>query len=375
MNTRLHVAIICGGRSAEHEISLLSAAFITTTLRMRHTCTVVYIDRDGGWWQVPPPFARDPERFTTFPQYHTQWSPVGLWRFPEGVCLFELHSGQRGAPIDVVFPALHGPFGEDGTVQGLCESVDVPYVGAGVLGSAIGMDKVSTKRILQAQQIPVVPFLAIEFWQWRSSPEAWVQRVEARLTYPVFVKPSNLGSSIGIRKVTRRDELSEAITRAFRYDDTVIVEQGVTPVREIECSVLDGTPPEASVIGEITYMREFYDYAAKYLDDRTELRIPAEIPEEVAERARRLAVVAFIALRCQGMARVDFLYQPESDQLFVNEINTIPGFTAYSMYHRLWQASGLSPDALLERLLTLAIARHRRRRHHRREPDHAAETS
>ena len=375
MNARLHVAITCGGRSAEHEISLLSAAFITSTLRKRHTCTVVYIDRDGGWWHVPPAFAQDVARFTTFPQVYTQWEPVGLWRFPDGVCLFGLRSDYRSDPIDVVFPALHGPFGEDGTIQGLCECMDVPYVGAGVLGSAIGMDKVTTKRILRSQRIPVVPFLAIEFWQWQSSPERWIRTVEAELVYPVFVKPSNLGSSIGIRKVTRRDDLPDAITQAFQYDDTVLVEQSVIPVREIECSVLDGAPPEASVIGEIVYTREFYDYTAKYLDDSTELRIPAEIPSDVADHARRLAVAAFIALRCQGMARVDFLYRPDSGELFVNEINTIPGFTAYSMYHRLWQASGLPPEALLDRLITLAIARHRRRRRHRRDPDHAMGTS
>lgn len=358
--TMARVLILCGGRSAEHEISLLSAAFITETLAQRHTCHVVYIRRDGLWHYVPPPYPA--EAFPTFPERVGEWPAVFLGRRGDGVWVCDATSGQPYAAVDVVFPALHGPYGEDGTVQGLLDLLDVPYVGAGVLGSALGMDKLSTKRILQAVGLPVVRFVAVDRRDWSHRPEAIQQDIRERLPLPVFVKPSNLGSSIGITRVDDWSCLTTAVETAFQYDDTVLVEEGLVPVRELECSVLDGDPPVSSVVGEITYRRPFYDYVAKYHDEEgTQLHIPADLPPEVAERVRRMAVEAFLALRCQGMARVDFFLHPTRG-LFIDEINTIPGFTRYSMYHRLWAATGLPADELLERLLALAVERSRRRR-------------
>ncbi len=266
------------------------------------------------------------------------------------------HLPEELGALDVVFPLLHGPYGEDGTVQGLLELADLPYVGSGVLGSALAMDKDIAKRLLRAEGIPVVDWDLVRRAEIVADLEAVVARVEARFAYPVFTKPANLGSSVGVVKAHDRAELTVALRESAQYDRRVLVEPGVD-AREIEVSVLGNDDPVASVPGEIVPSREFYDYAAKYLDDASGLLIPAPIAAETAETARTLAVKAFRALECAGLARVDFLLDRGNGNLFVNEINTIPGFTAISMYPKLWAASGLEYSELIDRLIALALER------------------
>jgi len=263
--------------------------------------------------------------------------------------------------VDVIFPVLHGPFGEDGTIQGLLELADIPYVGAGVLASAVGMDKAVMKDVFRAHGLPVARYIVVFRREWEREPEGVMGRIEREIGFPCFVKPANLGSSVGVTKVKRREELPAALAEAARYGRKMLVERAIPAAREIEVSVLGNEEPIASVPGEVIPAGEFYDYAAKYLDDRTQLVIPAPLDEALAERIRSLAIEAFRAIDACGMARVDFLLSRETGELVVNEINTIPGFTAVSMYPRLWEASGLSYPALLDRLIELALERYRDR--------------
>ncbi|MBU0492343.1 MAG: D-alanine--D-alanine ligase, partial [Chloroflexi bacterium] len=264
----------------------------------------------------------------------------------------------EGIPrIDVAFPVLHGPYGEDGTMQGLLELADIPYVGAGVLGSALGMDKIAMKAAFAQHDLPIVPFLALKRKDWERDPEAMLDRVAARFGYPCFVKPANLGSSVGITKAHDRDELRAALALAAAYDRKMLAEESID-AREIECSVLGNDDPIASVPGEVIPSREFYDYAAKYVDEDSELLIPAPIGDERTRQVRELAVRAFLALDLAGMARVDFFLERGTDRLYLNEVNTIPGFTSISMYPKLWAASGVSYTELITRLIELALERH-----------------
>jgi D-alanine-D-alanine ligase len=262
----------------------------------------------------------------------------------------------RLAELDVVFPVLHGTFGEDGTVQGLLELAGVPYVGCGVVASAAAMDKAIAKDIFGAHGLPVLAYTVVKRKQWRQDPEQVIAEVEGRLSYPVFVKPANMGSSVGVSKVHDRDELSPALDLAARYDRKLLIEQGIT-AREIEVSVLGNDDPLASIPGEVVPCREFYDYRAKYVDDDSELLIPAPLDTETVQRVREMALTAYKALDCAGMARADFLLDQVSGELWVNELNTIPGFTQISMYPKLWQATGISYPELLDRLIELAIER------------------
>jgi D-alanine-D-alanine ligase len=259
--------------------------------------------------------------------------------------------------IDVAFPILHGPYGEDGTVQGLLELAGIPYVGAGVAASAVGMDKLLFKDVMQAHDLPVVPYLAIKRKEWEQAPDKVISEAEAEIGYDCFVKPANLGSSVGISKAHNRAELRAALDEAAGYDRKLLVEKAVDG-REIEVSVLGNDEPIASVPGEIVPCNEFYDYSAKYLDGESELLIPAPIPEETAASIRRLAIEAYQAIDCAGMARADFLLDRESGQVYINEVNTLPGFTPISMYPKLWEASGISYRELIDRLIQLALERH-----------------
>jgi D-alanine-D-alanine ligase len=271
----------------------------------------------------------------------------------------ELVPGATGAafpPVDVVFPVLHGPFGEDGTVQGLLELAGVPYVGCGVLASSLAMDKIACKELLQAHGVPVVPFRAIMRTSWEKDPEAALTKAE-ELGYPLFVKPANLGSSIGVAKAHDRQELAEALANAAQYDRRILVERAVPSPREIECAVLGNDEPQASIPGEVVPSNDFYDYAAKYIDGKSDLRIPAPLPPSVADQVRELSVTAFKAIDGAGLARVDFLLSAETGELYLNEINTLPGFTAISMYPKLWEATGIPYDELVERLIDLALER------------------
>ena len=267
----------------------------------------------------------------------------------------------RGTDLDVVFPVLHGTFGEDGTVQGLLELAGIPYVGAGVLGSAVGLDKTIFKDVMKAHGLPIVDYLAFTRKEWRADPEALMDDVETGLPYPVFTKPANLGSSVGVSKCDDRTDLAAGLAEAARYDRKLIVEAAVPAAREIEVSVLGNDTPVASVPGEVVPSREYYSYEAKYIDtgeDASQLLIPAPIPADLAKLVRELAIEAYRAIDCAGMARADFLLSGDTGELYVNELNTIPGFTSISMYPKLWEASGLPYDRLIDQLIELAFERH-----------------
>jgi D-alanine-D-alanine ligase len=354
---RRRVAVLFGGRSSEHEISCLSARSVIDALDPATTEVIpIGIARDGRWHVLPGPPAL-PIESGHMPEV---LSGVGLAaRLGDddaGTPALELADGTR-ADIDVVFPVLHGPRGEDGAIQGLLELAGVPYVGASVLGSALGMDKAVQKTLWAAAGLPVVPYVAILEHEWRDDPEGVAGRVAA-LGYPVFTKPASLGSSVGISKVVDPSALDRGMEEAFRYEGKAVVERGIEPVREIECAVLGNDDPVASVCGEVVPRgHAFYDYDAKYLDENgAELRIPAPIAPALSSKLQRLAVSAFTTVSCAGMARVDLFVR--DDEVWINEINTIPGFTSISMYPKLWEASGLSFAALVQRLLDLAVERH-----------------
>jgi D-alanine-D-alanine ligase len=320
----MRVAVLAGGRSSEHEVSLQSAAFVREGVAAAgHDVLAVTIERSGAW-------VHDGEELALRPG-----------------------GGLLGA--DVAWPALHGPFGEDGTVQGLLELLDVPYVGAGVLASALCMDKVVFKEVLAAAGVPQVAYAGVREARWRAEPEA-VRAELAPLGLPVFVKPARLGSSVGIAKVRSADELDEALDSAFAHDGLAIVE-AFSPGMEVECSVMGVGTPQASVPGEIAVLTgDWYDYEAKYSDGGMELHVPARIPEPVRERVRELACATFLRVGCAGLARVDFFV--EGDRVLVNELNTLPGFTATSVFPKLWEASGVAAPELCDRLLGFALERH-----------------
>ncbi len=362
MGDKLRVGVIFGGRSGEHEVSLLSARSVMGAMdREKYEVVPIGITKAGHWVTGDDPLAAlssgDEAGLRT----------VALLPDPSWAGLMECDGGAETfraallARLDVVFPVLHGTYGEDGAIQGLLELADVPYVGAGVLGSALGMDKVAFKSVMQAYGFPIADYLAFKRREWEAEPESVLRRVEARLGYPVFTKPANLGSSVGISKCHDRAELEAGLAEAARYDRKLLVEAAVPAAREIEVSVLGNDEPVASVPGEIVPSREFYSYEAKYLDGKSELLIPAPLPEEVTERVRDLAVRAYRAIDGAGMARVDFLLSGETGELYVNELNTIPGFTEISMYPKLWEASGLPYPQLIDRLIELALERHRDR--------------
>jgi D-alanine-D-alanine ligase len=356
------VALIFGGRSGEHEISLRSARSIVDAIdRQQYEVSLVGIDRGGRWRLLDEPGFR---RLTDskLPVVNENGSELVLPPSPAAPNLIDsARPAARLERFDVVFPVLHGPFGEDGTIQGLLELADVPYVGAGVLGSALGMDKDVQKRLLRAAGVPVVPFITVTRPQWQRDPHALTASAGA-LDLPLFVKPANLGSSVGITKVKAMDGLGAAIEVALEYDDKVIVEKGVAG-REIECALLGNDDPQVSVPGEIRPRDEFYSYEAKYVDENgATLLIPAPLTATETAAVRALAVQTFKTLECAGMARVDFFLEDGSGTLYVNELNTIPGFTAISMYPKLWEASGLSYCSLISRLIELALERHAQRR-------------
>jgi len=355
---KIRVGILFGGRSGEHDVSLLSAASVIKALDpAKYEILPIGITREGQWragWDITQPLA----------QVLENGEPVTPSVDPAAPKLLPLTASgsgaNSGAAIDVVFPVLHGTFGEDGTVQGLLELADVCYVGAGVLASAAGMDKDVTKRLFRDAGLPVVPWELILRSAWDHDPAGARKRIEERLKYPLFVKPANLGSSVGITKVHKSQELAEAMKLAATYDRRIVVEEGID-AREIECSVLGNDDPRASVPGEIVPVNEFYDYEAKYIKEGSELIIPAPLTPRQTTQVQDIAIRAFQAIDCAGMARVDFLLDRTTGGVFLNEINTIPGFTSISMFPKMWEASGVSYPDLLDRLIQLALDRHRER--------------
>jgi len=358
---KIRLGLIFGGRSAEHEVSLMSARSVLQAINKdKYDVTLIGISKAGKWIA-----GHDPLKALAAGDM-AEMSEAALLGEPGKRELLVLdHGGKSGqravqlssiAELDVIFPLLHGPYGEDGTMQGLLELADLPYVGAGVLGSALAMDKGVCKEVLRANGIPVVDWLMALRAEIERDPEAVARQAEAKFAYPIFTKPANLGSSVGVVKAHNQAELMAGLKESARYDRRVLVERGLNP-REIEVSVLGNDDPLASVPGEIIPRREFYDYQAKYFDENSELVIPARIPTQTAELARAYAVRAFKAIDGAGLARVDFLLDKDSGELYLNEINTIPGFTQISMYPKLWEASGLSYSALIDRLVELALER------------------
>lgn len=359
--TRLRVALLYGGRSTEHEISLESATSVLRNLDPdRYEVLPVFIDQHGAFHrQALPTGSAATLALPTETNSNAEALSV------RGGQLFAADSGGRSMALDVVLPIVHGPLYEDGSLQGLLELTDVPYVGSRVLGSALCMDKEVAKRLVRAEGIAVVPYLTLRGPDYEHESVAWHERIERELGYPVFVKPATLGSSVGVSKVTNRAELTAAIELALRYDDKLLVEKGIR-AREIEYAVLAaeelGAPPDVSVPGEIVAREDFYSFERKYLDATgAQLTIPAAIDDATAEQGREAARKIFLTLECDGLARVDFFLDRDSGALYFNEVNSLPGFTSISMYPKLWAASGVGYSDLLNRLIADAVRRQRRR--------------
>lgn len=361
MTDKIKLGIILGGRSGEHEVSLMSSRSVLSVLdREKFEVTEIGIDHDGIWWSGDGVL----EAFE-------KGSTAGLYRVfllpePGKNTLFK-RTHKDGSEVitpvtdlDVVFPVLHGTFGEDGTLQGFFEMADIAYVGAGVLGSSVGMDKSVFKDVMRANGIPVSEWITCTRRDVETDIENVMKRAEAVADYPLFVKPANLGSSVGITKVKNHSDLYEGILEAARYDRRILIERGIN-AREIEISVLGNEDAQASMPGEIVPSDEFYSYNAKYLDGKSNLFIPAPISEELTDKIRDLALKTYKAIDCAGMTRVDFLLDKDTEELYINEVNTIPGFTSISMYPKLWEASGLSYPALVEKLIELALERKQER--------------
>ncbi len=348
----MKIAVLMGGRSGEHQVSLRSARYIMDSLvEAGHTVLPIGITNDGQWLQHP-----DIHAMLSEGRDLSQASNVFLDLSFQGQGL--MCNGQP-LDIDIVFPVLHGPFGEDGTIQGALELAGIPYVGSGILGSALAMDKAQMKAAFRNFNLPMGSYISFYQWEWQEGRRELVRRIEERLGWPVFVKPANLGSSVGISKAAREQDLIEAVEEALRYDYKIVVEAEIRG-REVEVSVLGNENPRASLPGEIVPVNEFYDYKAKYIDQRSRLVIPAELDDAVIARARELAVAAFKAVDAVGLARVD-MFVAAGGEVIINEINTMPGFTAISMYPKLWEQSGISGPDLVNTLVNLGMAWHNRR--------------
>ena len=340
---RPRVLLLCGGESGEHEVSLSSARSVLRAVGDRFAVTPLVIDKSGRLL----PAEASARALTT-----------GSAEAGEGslqLAQLAANGNGRSGSFDVVFPLLHGPNGEDGTVQGLLQLLDLPYVGSGVLGSAVGMDKLMMKRVFAAEGLPQVAYRGVTRAAWRNGRQAVLDSID--LPFPLFVKPANLGSSVGISKAREQHELELALEEAFRHDRRVIVERGVPNARELEVGVLGNDNPQTSPVGEIRFEADFYDYGAKYTEGRSQLLIPAEVPQPIAEKCRELAEKAFLATDAAGLARVDFFFLEDQGEVLLNEINTMPGFTTTSMYPRLWEAAGVSYPELVARLVDLALER------------------
>jgi D-alanine-D-alanine ligase len=384
---KLRVGILFGGRSGEHEVSLLSAASVLNAIdKQKYEVVPIGISKEGRWLtdshaeqllrgEKPSHGsgrhlrAGDPET-TPGAVVLAKGEAVIVPPVPQAHGLVAFESAavatQKGIDVDVIFPVLHGTFGEDGTIQGLLELADIPYVGAGVLGSAAGMDKDIMKQLFAFAGLEIVKHVTILRSRWEKDSKKVTKLVESKLKYPVFVKPANLGSSVGISKARHRKELGPAIEEAAKYDRKIVIEQGVGgkkhKARELECAVLGNDEPQASTVGEIVPAAEFYDYNAKYIDEGSQPVIPAKISKKQMKEVQGMAIRAFQAVDCSGLARVDFLMDPKSGKLYLNEINTMPGFTSISMYPKMWAASGLEYPKLIDRLIELALERYKEKK-------------
>jgi D-alanine-D-alanine ligase len=359
----MNIGVLYGGRSGEHDVSRCSAASVFSALdRNKYEITAIGIDRDGRWYVQDNPKITPDKNFGKILSLKKsgKWL-VNHFEQKNKLHLYDLKNKNKEVIIDVVFPVLHGTFGEDGTLQGLLELAMVPYIGADVTGSAVGMDKDIAKRLLKEAGIPVVPSLTINKQQWKDHSKLIIKGALDKLGMPVFVKPVCTGSSVGVKKVKKKEMLAKAMNFAFQFDTRVMIEKAVD-CREIECAVLGNDNPAASVLGEIIPSHEFYSYEAKYLDPNgAALIIPAQIDKSLAGKIRKAAVDGYMALGCSSMARVDFFLDKKTNKFYLNEINTIPGFTSISMYPKLWEATGLKYSDLLDKLIALALERHKKK--------------
>lgn len=353
------VGLIFGGRSGEHEVSFCSASSIIKAIdKDKYTVVPIGITKEGRW--ISP---GDSELALQSGRIEGKGT-VTLLNNPSGTALVRIDNNQRLdksstlEKLDVIFPVLHGPYGEDGTVQGLLELADIPYVGAEVAASAISMDKDLMKTIFQQKDLPILKWLTIKRKEWQKDKEKILSIIQNNFEYPLFVKPTNLGSSVGITKVHKKEELDKAINLAASYDRKILIEEGLEEVREIECGVLGNDEPQVSVVGEVRPAGEFYDYDSKYIDEKTQLIVPTDLPEEVSGKVQQIALLAFKAVDAAGMARIDFFVSKKENKIYLSEINTIPGFTSNSMYPRLWEASGIPYPELIDQLIQLALERH-----------------
>ncbi len=375
---KIRVGLLFGGRSAEHDVSLTSAKAVLAALDYtKYDVTLIGITRQGRWLPLEAPDDRpidpaalmasfaDPNATDNTTHAAILGDPTesgrGLAEIVEAIPGTAIHFGE---PLDVVFPILHGPYGEDGTLQGLLELAGLPYVGSGVLASSVGMDKVAQKDVFKAHGLPLLDYAQVKRRDWQKTAndphnrDGLLASIEAQLGFPCFVKPVNMGSSVGVSKANNRNELITALDTASRYDRKLLIEKGCNP-RELEVGVLGNDEPQASVVGEMVYQgHDFYNYEAKYQDNNLAFYIPAQIPAEISDHLRQMAVEAFKALDCAGMTRVDFFMDKDTNQIYLNEVNTIPGFTPVSMYPMMWEASGLPYTQLLDRLIELALERH-----------------
>jgi D-alanine-D-alanine ligase len=356
---KIKVGLIFGGRSGEHEVSFCSALSIIKAIdKDKYTVVPIGITKEGRW--ISP---RDSELALQSGRIEGKGT-VTLLSNPSGTALVRIDNNQRLdksstlEKLDVIFPVLHGPYGEDGTVQGLLELADIPYVGAEVAASAISMDKDLMKTIFQQKDLPILKWLTIKRKEWQKDKEKILSIIQNNFEYPLFVKPTNLGSSVGITKVHKKEELDKAINLAASYDRKILIEEGLEEVREIECGVLGNDEPQVSVVGEVRPAGEFYDYDSKYIDEKTQLIVPTDLPEEVSGKVQQIALLAFKAVDAAGMARIDFFVSKKENKIYLSEINTIPGFTSNSMYPRLWEASGIPYPELIDQLIQLALERH-----------------
>jgi len=347
MKNKIKILLIFGGRSGEHEVSVKSARSVINNLdKNKFEVIPLAIGKDGNWLTG-----------TKAQKVLTAGTKIDKGEGENK--LIPYVADQKAKKKLVIFPVLHGPYGEDGTIQGMFEMLNIPYVGSGVLGSALGMDKIVQKQLFAQKNLPIVDYYWFLRSSWRLDKEKFEKEIKEYFhnQYPLFVKPANLGSSVGISKVHKPNELTKAISLASRYDRKILVERGVENIREVEVSILGNDNPQASVCGEIVPANEFYDYDAKYINEKTRLIIPAKIDPSIQKKIQKIAVTAFKTLDCAGFARVDFFLEKKTNKIWLNEINTIPGFTNVSMYPKLWEASGISYQKLIEKLIHLAFER------------------
>lgn len=354
---KINVALLCGGRSSEHEVSLTSASYVWEYIdKKKFDPILVLLGKDGGWYYIQQPLELVKMRDKLIDDASSLYKDAVLLDYTKVPRIIDIATGGKRIckEVQVVFPILHGKYGEDGSIQGLCKLAKLPCVGSGVLSSALGMDKVVAKQVLSFHHLPVTPFVSFKKYQWIKNPKEWIDKIIEELPFPLFVKPANAGSSVGITKVYEKEKLNVAIDHAFIHDTKVLVEQGID-AQELECAVLGNDSPIASVVGEIVASGDFYDYNAKYISGKSKTLIPAQIDNIMQKTIQKVALDVYNVLDCAGFARVDFLLEKHTQQLYINEINTIPGFTAISMYPKLMEAVGIPYQSLISKLIDFAF--------------------